>query len=85
MKPKCLKCLKSIAVPARFQIFNHLMKTGNKNSSVSSLVKLTGLRQPTVTFHLNQLQNAGLITKNRVGKNVFCRLSAHCAHCPLYA
>ena len=84
MKPKCLNCLKSIAVPARFQIFYHLMKA-KKQSPVSSLGKLTGLRQPTVTFHLNQLQKAGLIAKNRVGKNVFCRLSAHCAHCPLYA
>ncbi|MDD5109749.1 MAG: metalloregulator ArsR/SmtB family transcription factor [Patescibacteria group bacterium] len=83
MKQKCLGCLQAVAVETRFNIFQYLRKLRGK-ATVSKLVELTGLRQPTVTFHVNALAEAGLVKKTRVGKNVFCRLQEQCADCPLF-
>lgn len=83
MKTKCLKCLKAISVPTRFKIFNFLLSS-SKGVTVKRLVELTHLRQPTVTFHLNELEKYGLLTKERNGQEVLCSLKQNCEVCPLF-
>ena len=80
---KCRECFEVLAVPARFKIFTHL-KENNSPLIVSKLVELTRLRQPTVTFHLDKLEKAGLIKKEKTGKLVFCHINRKCNDCLLF-
>lgn len=84
LKSKCVSCFQVIAVPTRFKIFIYL-RDNDKGVSVNRLVKLTSLKQPTVTFHLNELERKGLVKKERNGKEVFCYLKQNCAACPLFS
>jgi DNA-binding transcriptional ArsR family regulator len=61
------------------------MAVRDKKVDISALARLTGLRQPTVTFHVNELAKAGLVKKIKSGRNVFCVSSPPvCPHCPLF-
>ncbi len=42
---------------------------------VSDLVDRLGVSQPTVSHHCNVLSDAGLLTKRREGKQVYCTLN----------
>jgi DNA-binding transcriptional ArsR family regulator len=82
LKCDCCQCFQTMACDSRFKIFEYLKKKGK--ATVSSLVKFLGLRQPTVTFHLNQLKKRGLVKKVRVGREVYCQLHKKCDPCPLF-
>lgn len=77
VKTKCVGCFKVLSIKARYKMFDYLKEHPSK-VTVSELVKLTKLRQPTVTFHVNQLSRVGLIKKERNGREVFCILSRGC-------
>ncbi len=83
MKPACAQCFRVVGTPARLLIFNALKENARKYD-VSSLVAMTGLKQPTVTFHINQLAKVGLVKKEKVGRNVFATAVKKCADCPLF-
>lgn len=83
MKIECAECMKIVSVPTRFKIFEFI-KHARKKITISNLVKLTSLRQPTVTFHVNKLEEAGLLKKHKVGRTVVCERTIVCAGCPLY-
>lgn len=82
LKYNCCGCFQTMACRSRFQIFEYLKKKGK--AKVSSLVKLLGLRQPTVSFHINKLVKRGLVKKVRVGREVYCQLHKKCDPCPLF-
>jgi hypothetical protein len=85
-KAACFNCFQSLSVPARFQIFQALNHSSRPRSlTVSDLANLTSLSQPTVTFHLNQLENSGLIKRRKRGRQVFCQISPKCPHCQLFS
>ncbi|OGG07380.1 hypothetical protein A2872_03610 [Candidatus Gottesmanbacteria bacterium RIFCSPHIGHO2_01_FULL_42_12] len=83
MKPACATCFRVVGAPARLLIFNAL-KSNDRRYDVSTLVEITGLKQPTVTFHINRLAKAGLVKKIREGRNVYAIAVRKCADCPLY-
>ncbi|GAA4461746.1 metalloregulator ArsR/SmtB family transcription factor [Nemorincola caseinilytica] len=59
---------KAIAHPARIAILQYLLKT---NACVcGSLVEELGLAQPTISQHLKELKNAGLIQGTVEGTSV---------------
>jgi len=82
LKYDCCGCFRTMACQSRFKIFEHLKKKGK--TTVSSLVRLLKLRQPTVSFHLNKLAKRGLVKKQRVGREVYCQLHKKCDDCPLF-
>ena len=84
MKPNCVNCFKVVSIKSRFNIFEFL-KSNRKGANISSLVKLTSLRQPTVTFHVNQLAKNGFVNKYKVGREVWCQVHKKCDDCPLFA
>jgi DNA-binding transcriptional ArsR family regulator len=71
-----------MAVKTRFKIFNFLLDK-KEGVGISQLVSLTGLRQPTVTFHINQMVKKGIIKKKKLGRDVVCSPSIKCTSCPL--
>ncbi|MEK7127156.1 MAG: winged helix-turn-helix domain-containing protein [Patescibacteria group bacterium] len=82
IKSQCAKCFKAVGTPARLKIF---MVAKKGKVDISKLEKIIGLRQPTITFHVNQLVKAGLLQKSKSGRNVFVTTSIHCTNCPLYS
>ena len=83
LKDRCRDCFEVLAVPARFKIFTNLLRRTDR-FVVSDLVKLTHLRQSTVSFHLDRLEKAGLVKREKAGKLVYCNINRKCPGCPLF-
>ena len=65
---KLASMLKALAHPARIAIIQHVIKT---NSCIcGDLVEVLGLAQPTISQHLKELKNAGLIQGTIEGTSV---------------
>jgi len=61
----------ALADPTRLSIVAHLARS---EATVSQLVDRFALTQPTITSHLNVLEEAGLISRTRVAQTRVCRL-----------
>lgn len=73
---KCAHCFKSLGVPARHKIYGYLKE--NDDVTVSELVGLVGLRQPTVSYHLRGMQSNGLLSSTKKGKEVYYSINENC-------
>ena len=76
--------LKAIADPARVKIMSYLLSSESGEENSGDLARALGLTESTVSHHLTQLRNAGLVTSDRRGMNVYHRaqrssLAALCA------
>ena len=65
---------KAIADPARIRILSFLATRPGGEACVCHLLKPVGLSQPTVSHHLKQLHDAGLLARERRGSWVYYRL-----------
>ncbi|MFI9510503.1 Rv2640c family ArsR-like transcriptional regulator [Nocardia sp. NPDC052566] len=75
--------LKAIADPARVKLMSLLLTTPTGEQSTKDLAAAVALAESTVSHHLGQLRNAGLIESDRRGMSVHHRarreaLSALC-------
>lgn len=61
---------KVVADPTRLQLLGSLVRRG---ATVSELAALYDLAQPTVSVHMKQLREAGLVTSDREGAQVIYR------------
>src|SRR5450755_1457078 len=65
---KMVKMMKALAHPARVAIIQHIIKS---NACIcGDLVEELGLAQPTISQHLKELKNAGLIQGTIEGVSV---------------
>lgn len=78
MKTICTKCFKNLGVNSRSKLFSHIEAKGE--CSVSELTKFLGLRQPTVSYHLKEMLDSGLLKKKISGKSVIYSMNAMCPH-----
>ena len=69
------RIIKALAHPTRLFIVDELSK-GER--CVRELTDLIRVEMPTVSRHLSQLRNAGLLEDEKRGAQVFYRLRAHC-------
>ncbi|MDY6871747.1 MAG: Rv2640c family ArsR-like transcriptional regulator [Actinomycetota bacterium] len=67
--------LKALADPARVKIMSYLLSSTAGAENSRDLAAIVGLTESTVSHHLTQLRNAGLVESERRGMNVF-----HTAH-----
>lgn len=74
----CSHCFANLAVESRLKIFTYLQKNGQQ--PVSKIVDQTILSQPTVSYHLKNMESDGLLVKNRVGKEIFYQVNENCPH-----
>ncbi len=75
--------LKALADPTRRRIIEllkargccscDLVKAGDPGLCVCDLQEQLGISQPTVTHHLQVLQEAGLISTRKIGRWLYCR------------
>jgi ArsR family transcriptional regulator len=70
------KIVKALAHPARLMIVDELERHGER--CVCELTEVVGSDMSTVSRHLSQLKNAGLIIDEKRGTMVYYRLRAQC-------
>lgn len=62
----------AVAEPSRWAMVRLLR---SRARSVQEVAREVGLSMPVTSRHLQQLRRAGIVTAERQGKNLFCRLS----------
>jgi len=75
---KCSNCFKSLGIPSRMEIYTYLFNSGPAN--VSEIVDLVNLKQPTVSYHLREMEDAGIVKGQKKGKEVYYSLTKMCKH-----
>ena len=85
-----VKALGAMAQVSRLRVFRTLIVAGPSGLTPGALGEELGLAATTLSFHLKELTNAGLVTQQRDGRNLIYRavyeqmsavlsyLSAHC-------
>jgi ArsR family transcriptional regulator, arsenate/arsenite/antimonite-responsive transcriptional repressor len=63
------KAAKALGDRTRLLIFREIVDRGRLN--MSEVQQLTNLAQPSVSFHVKQLVNAGLVDTERKGREVY--------------
>ena len=72
----CPFALPIMADESKRKIYEILSMEGEK--TVSELTVMLGLRQPTVTHHLRQMQEAGLLDFRKEGRKVYYFVKMMC-------
>jgi DNA-binding transcriptional ArsR family regulator len=65
-----IKALEALAQEHRLAIFRTLVEAGRGGSTPGALSEELGLAGPTLSFHLAQLRNAGLVSVRRNGRSL---------------
>ncbi len=63
--------LSALAQESRLALFRLLVKRGPEGYTPTQLIEKLDLPAPTLSFHLKELQRAGLIEARREGRNLF--------------
>ena len=61
------RLLKALADKTRLKIVHQLVQAGDDAVCVCDIVPELGLTQPTISYHLKQLRDAGLVERERRG------------------
>jgi DNA-binding transcriptional ArsR family regulator len=62
--------LEALAQESRLGIFRLLVEAGPEGIAAGEIAAKMGLPNPTLSFHLSQLRNAGLIEARRDGRSL---------------
>lgn len=74
MKEKTvLRALAALAQVNRLRVFRALVVAGPAGSTPSAIGKRLKVSPATLSFHLKELANAGLVTQQRSGRNLIYR------------
>lgn len=68
-----LKALTALAQLNRLRVFRKLVIAGHAGSTPTTIAKQMKLQPATLSFHLKELMNAGLVTQERSGRNLIYR------------
>ncbi len=69
-----LKSLAALAQAHRLQAFRHLVVAGPQGATPGQLSEQMGTPHATLSFHLKELMNAGLISQERNGRHLIYRV-----------
>jgi ArsR family transcriptional regulator len=68
-----IKALTALSQVNRLRVFRELVVAGQAGSTPTTIARQTRLRPATLSFHLKELMNAGLVTQERSGRNLIYR------------
>jgi DNA-binding transcriptional ArsR family regulator len=68
-----VKALTALSQVNRLRIFRRLVVAGPAGSTPTTIARQTKLQPATLSFHLKELMNAGLVTQERSGRNLIYR------------
>jgi DNA-binding transcriptional ArsR family regulator len=85
-----VRALAALAQEARIRIYRAVVGVGPDGMTPGALASVLGIAPSTVSFHVKELLNAGLVTQERMGRHLIYRpcidtmnallgyLTAHC-------
>jgi ArsR family transcriptional regulator, arsenate/arsenite/antimonite-responsive transcriptional repressor len=68
------RCLAELGHPHRLQAFDFLVKAGEGGAAVSEIQTQLGIPKSTLSHHLAKLVDVGLVTQERQGRVLRCRV-----------
>ena len=68
-----VKALAALAQPLRLQVFRALVVVGDAGLTPGAMQEGLGVAPATLSFHLKELVNAGLVTQERASRNLSFR------------
>jgi DNA-binding transcriptional ArsR family regulator len=68
-----VRALAALAHPLRLQVFRALVVAGARGMTPGVMSEGSGIPPATLSFHLKELMNAGLVTQERLGRNLVYR------------
>lgn len=68
-----VKALAALAQPVRLQVFRALVIAGPRGMTPSTMAEGLGMPASSLSFHLKELANAGLVTQERSSRNLIYR------------
>jgi ArsR family transcriptional regulator, arsenate/arsenite/antimonite-responsive transcriptional repressor len=69
-KSSAIAALSALAQETRLDIFRMLVEQGPGGLAAGEIAERLGLASPTLSFHLNQLRYAGLVTSRRESRSI---------------
>ncbi|RQP22820.1 ArsR/SmtB family transcription factor [Piscinibacter terrae] len=70
-----VRALAALAHPNRLQVFRALVVAGPQGMTPGVMSEGSGIAAATLSFHLKELMNAGLVTQERQSRNLVYRAS----------
>ena len=68
-----IRSLAALAQPVRLQVFRALVVRGASGLTPGAMAEGLGIPPNTLSFHLKELTNAGLVTQERASRNIVYR------------
>ena len=68
-----IKSLAALAHPVRLRVFRALVVVGDGGLTPSVLAEQLGVAATALSFHLKELVNAGLVSQERMSRNLIYR------------
>jgi DNA-binding transcriptional ArsR family regulator len=72
-KQQAVHSLGALAHPVRLDVFRALVVAGPEGVTPGVFMERLGVPSATLSFHLKELSNAGLVEQERAGRNVIYR------------
>jgi ArsR family transcriptional regulator len=70
-----VRSLAALAQGLRLQVYRLLVVAGSEGMTPGALAEQLDVAAPTLSFHLKELTNAGLVTQERAGRHLIYRAS----------
>ena len=67
--------LSALAQPSRLEVFRLLVRSGEEGICAGDISKHLNIPKPTLSFHLKELAQAGLVDSRRDGRSIIYRLN----------
>ncbi len=68
-----VRALAALAQPLRLQVFRALVVAGSRGLTPGTMAEALGVPQNSLSFHLKELSNAGLVTQERASRHIIYR------------
>jgi DNA-binding transcriptional ArsR family regulator len=68
-----VRSLAALAQPVRLQVFRALVVRGRTGLTPGTMAEALQIPPNTLSFHLKELTNAGLVTQERASRNIIYR------------
>jgi ArsR family transcriptional regulator, arsenate/arsenite/antimonite-responsive transcriptional repressor len=68
-----VRSLAALAQPVRLQVFRALIVAGHEGLTPGTMADALGVPQNTLSFHLKELANAGMVTQERASRHIIYR------------
>ena len=72
---QAVRALAALAQSSRLAVFRSLVACGDEGMAAGKMAETLGIPPATMSFHLKELLNAGLIDRQRSGRSLIYRLN----------